>query len=286
MKFKPIEPRVIKIYLQRVGNSQNNLGFSLIQVIAGIALGAIVLAMSGQMLTTSTQVYSKVTVQTTVDTLHMQAIDFARSSVKLRSVFSSNAPLMKCFSFKGSGCPSFNGLSGNLEDTLGQTFLNATFNEKRDKCASSTITVQCPIKRTAQYSIHCIDNEKCDSVTITVLTEHKPTIDQGNTVHNRSDTFKIPAIFLNSRAEIDFSCAANGNFVTTIDYTNLKAQCDGFASLFHRSPNEEPITIFGVPPSGTQWQLLNSFYCPQTGSQYGIATLGLFVGQGTCSRVQ
>lgn len=230
--------------------------------------------------------------QSTMDTLHMIGLQYARNSEKLRETIylpevGKNPNLENCFKQKGSNCSSFEepfkGIDASASSYLSELKLNSVFSivYGSDRCTGMTPSVECPILRKTQFRFRCstVKTNSCQGVEILVETTYENFGSSSNHFYNRRGVIFIPASAFISRGDIDFSCASSSNFLTSIDYPNLLAKCEDFNGT-DKSTQLQPLKTFATnPSSSSDWQAMESVTCA---SGSGLGTVGIISGQSAC----
>jgi hypothetical protein len=168
-------------------------------------------------------------------------------------------------------------LTGNHGD------INGIYSNNGKCTGVSQTSSKCPIQVVTEYQLHCPGADRCQSVSIHVLTTYSPQFKFAP----RESTFELSAANMaGSRSEINFTCtnAPAPDLIQSIDYTSLQASCSNFSGLTQASPGTPPLRTFATAPGNqsTDVQTLESKNCPS----YGIGRLGLFAGQSVCTRVR
>lgn len=250
-------------------------GYSLVEVLIGAAVAGTLAVFVGSVMKISSHATDLTSVQMVIDTLHANAMHYARSPAQLKKILNvdGNTALQNCLTQKGTNCVSqFQKSWQPLQDAAGD--LNAKFAKNQGKCTTGP---DCIIERVTQYQILCPADYHCNQIEVKIETAYKGPTNRGPFT-KRQGTIPMPGAVLLGRAKIDFACAGTDRFVASVDYDRLTASC-GNLSGTNSSPSDQPLRIFPVA-SSTDYQALIQQNCSN-----GFGKTGMFNGQSACATI-
>lgn len=270
------------------GSYGNEKGISLTELMVGVGILSIILFVGNALIIDSFKMATRSSAQTTIDSLQMSGIHYARNSERLtESIYNTKGPQFKnCMKKRGSNCKVFAKETFTPLNDVNHKELNGVFSEIGNmSCSGMSQTKECPIRRITRYRMLCKTNSACEGIEILVETTYKnPALDNQKQFNDRRAIIMIPSLALISRAAIDFSCTSkSGKILSAIDYPSLMGLCRPFSGL-NSSPAQEPLKIFATSPSDNpaDWQALEKKDCPT----YGLGTVGLNLNQSVCNGPQ
>lgn len=252
-----------------VMNKRN--GFSLVGLLAGIAILAIVLMASAYLVVQTKTVEVRFDLQAELDRSHLISLQKTRSVKYLKKFLNlsdvaaenvggaMNTELRNCLARNGTNCLTTNAFSRQYTEVqnAGST----------SKCSGGS---GCEVVSRIEYKVNCSSATSCESVE--VQFESSFSGNNQASFKQRKNIVKLPGILFADKARIGFNCTSN-QVMSGINFQTLQALCPNAAP--RGCPNDAPIQGYGAA----------SVECPQLVAQpcpNGMKTVGLYNGQAAC----
>lgn len=201
----------------------NHKGFSLVQTLLGVAIGAI--TMSAIVAVTSKTVgeVKDADLQALMDSEHANSLHRVSSLQNVIEHFSlqdsgTSSALSLCLKGRGTNCTVHQAAPQTYIDSEGE--LNG-LTGPNGRCQQ--LSFNCNIEKSAVYSWVCPTATECTKLKITVRTVFRGT-STNKFLHPRVNDFELSTRALLSRGQIDFSCA-NSGLLIGVNYKSLRGIC-------------------------------------------------------------
>lgn len=264
-------------------------GFSLPELLIGVAIGGFVLVGVAGAIVTASKVQSKSDLQTLVDNTYFNNIRFIRSSALvgdntsrsylMKLVETADANLQACFGGSGSNCAQYATSSHDFSPTEGMN----TGLSPNGLCVPGPGTY-CPVRSSVTYRWDCDPTtNRCSGLRVSNTVE---ALDKdGNSlpgVRRQSGVFSIASRGLTSKTQLRFQCANRpGNqaslSISGIDYANYTDLCETFNEGADCTENM-PMRFYGTESVATNCIPQQRNRCDR-----GFTRLGLFSNNVDCA---
>jgi len=206
-----------------------NKGFTLIEVIISVGIGAIVLVGANSLLIATAQKSRDVKIQVMIDTMQNNGVIWAKSLSSLAAGMQlqapKNLPLKNCLAQSGVGCQS-----SAAPVPLVPASLNQFYGVEGVDCSTAKQgSANCNIQRITTYTVNCSSATSCESVSVNIATNYvDPNPVHKGMYQSRSFDFQVPGAALIAKTSLSQACAAANDIVFGFSFQNNLLMCSNF----------------------------------------------------------